>query len=706
MAIKSLAVKYRPTTFNDVTEQGSIKVILEQQLESNTTKNAYLFCGGAGTGKTTCARIFAGEINKHQGNPIEMDAASNSSVDDVREIISQAKTKSLDSEYKVFIIDECFPGNTLINTSSVPQPISSICVGDVVESMSGNHTVTQVFKTRVLTDRLCCVTINNKKVITTVEHLFFTNAGWIEASKLREGDIVYGSENLRELRQRVCETTGQRYEILLKQLCESVSVQEYDKRAETASTSGDTSLPSLRKTLYRENYGQAKDLLKEVRNNSRCEVIYTVDEYRIWDGETETIIRKNVDEQSNVQSGYYRQDVGNEGEKRYSTSVSYKSGWKWEIYDSTDRLVESLRKWLGTGISYMYKESGLARNEITLVLQSRPWLFSEEVSSRGRWSRTQLEKFLIEGCKENTSTGVARVESVEIYKRGNNDELFRSSFSDTELSSGYVTMYDLEVDGDHSYFANNTLVHNCHSLSNTAWQSFLKLIEEPPAKSIFIFCTTDPQKIPKTILSRVQRYDFQRISMTGIKNRLEDICDYENRSISGEFLYKESDLISYDSISLEYIAKLADGGMRDAITLLDKCISFSKDVTLENVTKALGVVDYKVMCKLTDAIINSHNKSVVIKVIEEVHKSGKDLKQFIKSYMNFVLDINKYNCLKSFDYLEVPPTYESDFKELFNNIELCNSLLGTLIKLNSEIKWETAPKSMIEASLILQCEEK
>ena len=107
MAKKSLAIKYRPHTFDDVVEQGAIKIILRQQLEDNETKNAYLFCGGAGTGKTTCARIFAKEINHFEGKPIEMEAASNSSVDDVREIIQQAKTKSLESEYKVFIIDEC-----------------------------------------------------------------------------------------------------------------------------------------------------------------------------------------------------------------------------------------------------------------------------------------------------------------------------------------------------------------------------------------------------------------------------------------------------------------------------------------------------------------------------------------------------------------------------------------------------------------------
>lgn len=107
MATKTLAVKYRPTTFEDIVEQDAIKLILQQQLKTGETKNTYLFCGPAGDGKTTTARIFAKEINKGQGNPIEMDAASNSGVDDVRNISQQAQTKSFDSEYKVFIIDEC-----------------------------------------------------------------------------------------------------------------------------------------------------------------------------------------------------------------------------------------------------------------------------------------------------------------------------------------------------------------------------------------------------------------------------------------------------------------------------------------------------------------------------------------------------------------------------------------------------------------------
>ena len=105
--MRALATKYRPMSFEDVTEQSSIKIILQEQIDSHSVKNGYLFVGSAGTGKTTCARIFAKEINKGEGVPIEMDAASNNSVEDVRSIIAQAQTKSLDSEYKIFIIDEC-----------------------------------------------------------------------------------------------------------------------------------------------------------------------------------------------------------------------------------------------------------------------------------------------------------------------------------------------------------------------------------------------------------------------------------------------------------------------------------------------------------------------------------------------------------------------------------------------------------------------
>lgn len=336
---QALALKYRPRVFDDVTEQGSVRKILEQQLKTNTFKSAYLFCGAAGTGKTTCARIFANEINKGVGNPIEMDAASHNSVEDVRRINDQARTKSLEGEYKIFIIDEC------------------------------------------------------------------------------------------------------------------------------------------------------------------------------------------------------------------------------------------------------------------------------------------------------------------------------------------------------------------HSLSNSAWQAMLKLIEEPPLKTIFIFATTDPQKIPRTILSRVQRYDFQRITTQGIINRLTHIIETESIS-------------SVDTEAIEFIAKMAEGGMRDALTLLDKCLSYNNELTVNNVIKALGTVNYDIMFELTDSIIFGQPDRIM-KITEDLYLSGIDLKQFIKTYLSFILDVNKYCLIKNFDYITIPIIYENTLRDYLqiNDGEFVynlGKLLETLIKLNANIKWETSPKSLIQATLLLE----
>ena len=328
----SLAVKYRPKSFSDVVEQDNIKIILQQQISSGEIKNAYLFCGPAGDGKTTCARIFAKEINRGCGNPIEMDAASNSGVDDVKAICKQAQTKSLDSEYKVFIVDEC------------------------------------------------------------------------------------------------------------------------------------------------------------------------------------------------------------------------------------------------------------------------------------------------------------------------------------------------------------------HSISNTGWQAFLKLIEEPPAKSIFIFCTTDPQKIPKTILSRVQRYDFKMISKKGIVDRLRYVCDKEAIDMVG----------SIDNNALEYVAKIADGHMRDALTLLDKCLAYSPEITLENVIKCLGALDYEEMFAFTDYIFKLNLKKA-LDTVENIYNSGRDIKLFLKQYIQFLLDICKLQIGCDWSYTSIPAIEE--YNIMVGELDDCRDILSAMINVNSNIKYSDSPKYDIEAAL-------
>lgn len=242
------------------------------------------------------------------------------------------------------------------------------------------------------------------------------------------------------------------------------------------------------------------------------------------------------------------------------------------------------------------------------------------------------------------------------------------------------------IDSEYKVF----IMDEVHALSNSAWQAMLKILEEPPKKSIFIMCTTDPQKIPKTILSRVQRFDFQRISQVGIRDRLMEI------------LGKEFEYPSVNSDALDYIAKLADGGMRDAITMLDKCLAFSEELTIENVAKALGTSDIGKFIELTDAIMFGEYKNV-FDIVGKVHSEGKDLKLFIRQYIDFVLDVIKYDIIGDFRYINLPETEEvKEYlsglgDDYYNNL---TDLLDTLIVLNANIKWVTSPKTSIEATLL------
>jgi len=243
-------------------------------------------------------------------------------------------------------------------------------------------------------------------------------------------------------------------------------------------------------------------------------------------------------------------------------------------------------------------------------------------------------------------------------------------------------------------------------LSNGAWNAMLKILEEPPAKTIFIFCTTDPQKIPNTIISRVQRYDFKRISYDGIRNRLIKIIDEENKTIikySGTTPEGDEErlpLFLYEKDAIDYIAKLADGGMRDAITMMDKCFSFNNNLTVENIVKALGTVNYEDMIKLTHYIYIQDSKGI-IDSIEELYRSGADLKYFIKQYNNFILDLCKYSLFNSFEYIQIPKIYEKSLIVYNLGVYINNmAILDKVMKLSNDLRWETMPKVLIQSVLL------
>ena len=161
----------------------------------------------------------------------------------------------------------------------------------------------------------------------------------------------------------------------------------------------------------------------------------------------------------------------------------------------------------------------------------------------------------------------------------------------------------------------------------------------------------------------------------------------------------------YTKDAINYLTKLSEGGMRDAITLMDKCLAYSDELTVANVIKVLGTVDYATMKDLTSAII-SHDRKMCISLIEDVHAEGKDLKRFIRDYVNFILDVCKYDITRSFDYINIPQT-EADWLDNLSDAWYgdIHDMLSPLVKLVDRIKYDSNPKSMIEVSLLLLMEE-
>lgn len=236
------------------------------------------------------------------------------------------------------------------------------------------------------------------------------------------------------------------------------------------------------------------------------------------------------------------------------------------------------------------------------------------------------------------------------------------------------------------------IMDESHMISTAGWNALLKILEEPPKNTIFIFCTTDPQKIPATILSRIQRFELRRIPFNVIVDRIKYIIGCENT---------EGANITYEDTAIHYIAKLADGGMRDALTQLDKVIAYNKNITMESVVKALGVTDYKVYFDITNNIIDC-NENKVIEIIESEYRSGADLKQFIKQYTLFLLDVCKYQLFNNFEYIQIPDSYEQELKDITTSVDkqFLKFLLDNINKLSSDIKWETQVKAIIELSLL------
>ena len=245
------------------------------------------------------------------------------------------------------------------------------------------------------------------------------------------------------------------------------------------------------------------------------------------------------------------------------------------------------------------------------------------------------------------------------------------------------------IDSEYKIF----IIDECHAISNQGWQAFLKTLEEPPEKTIFMFCTTNPEKVPVTIQNRVMKFNLSKVPTLEIKSRLEYICQQE-----GFKNYEES---------CDYIAKISNGGVRDAIAYLDKVSDYSESLDIDNTLNILGNYSYVDFLNLTNSIVDSmidiNNEKKVLGVLESIDSSGKDMKNFVDQYMSFVLDLIKYSLFKDMSVTKLPTSLEDKVKYAVSfegNVSVFNKIVDSLLNLKNQIRYDSNPALSVKVAFI------
>ena len=236
------------------------------------------------------------------------------------------------------------------------------------------------------------------------------------------------------------------------------------------------------------------------------------------------------------------------------------------------------------------------------------------------------------------------------------------------------------------------IIDEVHMLTNEAFNALLKTLEEPPAYVMFILATTEPHKLPATILSRCQRFDFKRISIQNIMTHLKSICGYEG--------------MEADEAALRIIARNADGAMRDALSILDQCAVYGgKNIAESTVLEVLGISGDQHLMDMGEAILQGDAPKSIL-IIDELASGGKEIYQFIKDL------IGHYRNLLMTKILDNPEDVIDMSSEGIQTLKSCAArfdresivrCIKHLSELENEAKWYSNPRILLEVAVVRMC---
>lgn len=227
------------------------------------------------------------------------------------------------------------------------------------------------------------------------------------------------------------------------------------------------------------------------------------------------------------------------------------------------------------------------------------------------------------------------------------------------------------------------ILDEAHMLTTQAWNAFLKTVEEPPKYTVFILCTTDPQKIPETILNRVQRFNFSKITPQDIIENLKRVCSKEN-------LY-------FEDKALNYIARVSKGSVRESLSILGQAADLSSNLSLANVIKVVGDFTYDTFIKLTNYLLDCKEVEILT-LLDTYVENGGNLKVFLNEYLAFCLEVLKYIHLQ----IESPSIqgYKTSIEGIINfdnPSSYYNYLTDKLVDLKNRIKQDLDYTTTVKA---------